>query len=452
MMAFRRQLIWLFGAALLLRLLYVGAGVEVAPQDTPDYDEIARNLLAGNGFVASSNWFGHELRAWRAPLYPVFLAAVYGVTGYGVTGNRPDTGDPTAGHTAVRIVQAVLGALTVVLIYLLGRQLWPPIAPVAGWLAACYEPLIASANEVMTEVLFTALFIAGLTVVVKARQATGYGWRWPLAAGALLGLAALARPVGLLAVPAVLLVTAWEDLRRRQGQGQSQDESQRQWRRWAWFSSCLGAGLVVVLLPWTVRNAIELKAFVPLSTHGGFIVARSNADVPDWRIPHGWRIDERTFVDVPGEIARDRRWRAQGIDWIRTNPGRWLVLSGERLLRFLYVFRPDYNAAFVFMLPLALMGMRLRGAAPGYRYLSATLAISVLVFCLLLYGSTRFRLPLEPLLLLFAAAAGVEGWRRWGQPFALIVGAWGLANASLRLFDESARQAVVAMLRAGGLK
>ena len=75
----RRRLLWLFGASLILRLLYIGAGIEVPPQDTPDYDEIAHNLLAGEGFVASSNWFGHELRAWRAPLYPLLLAAVYAV-------------------------------------------------------------------------------------------------------------------------------------------------------------------------------------------------------------------------------------------------------------------------------------------------------------------------------------------------------------------------------------
>ena len=50
-----RQLPWLVGVALVARLVYVLAGVEVPPQDTPDYDEIAHNLLAGKGFVASSN-------------------------------------------------------------------------------------------------------------------------------------------------------------------------------------------------------------------------------------------------------------------------------------------------------------------------------------------------------------------------------------------------------------
>ena len=113
----RRRLLWLFGAALILRLLYIGAGIEVPPQDTPDYDEIAHNLLAGKGFVASSNWFGHELRAWRAPLYPLLLAAVYAVWD---------------SHVAVQVAQAVLGAVTVILIYPLTRRLYPAAALVAG--------------------------------------------------------------------------------------------------------------------------------------------------------------------------------------------------------------------------------------------------------------------------------------------------------------------------------
>lgn len=435
MTSLRRQLLWLFGAALILRLFYVGAGVEVAAQDTPDYDEIAANLLAGEGFVATSNWFGHELRAWRAPLFPLFLAAIYAITGADDTASR---------HTAVRVVQALLGALTVVLVYWLGWRLWPSAALLAGWLAACYEPLIASANEVMTEVLFTGLLVAGLTAVVEARHRSGSSWRWPVAAGLLLGLATLTRPVGLLAVPAVLAVAAWEDLRAINGIRQS--------RRWALFSGRVSLGVLVVMLPWTVRNAIVLDAFVPVSTHGGFIVARSNAHVPDWRIPHGWRIDAATFARVPDEVARDRLWMAQGLDWIAAHPSGWLQLSGERLLRLLYVFRPDYNAAFVIMLPFALAGLWLRGTAEGYRYLSATSALSVLVFCLLLYGSTRFRLPLEPLLLVFAAVAGVEGWRRWGRPFTAAGGLWLLGNGLVRVFDQSVHQGVVEVLRAGGLK
>jgi 4-amino-4-deoxy-L-arabinose transferase-like glycosyltransferase len=420
----RRRLLWLFGAALILRLLYIGVGIEVPPQDTPDYDEIAHNLLAGEGFVASSNWFGHELRAWRAPLYPLLLAAVYAVWD---------------SHVAVQVVQAVLGAVTVILIYLLTRRLHPAAALVAGWLAVAYEPLVASTNEVMTEVLFTMLLVAGVAAAIEARHRRA--WYWPAAAGILVGLAALTRPVGLLAVPAILAVSAWEDFSGR-----------RAWQRWAPFAGLLSAGLLAAMLPWTLRNAAVLGAFVPVSTHGGFVVARSNAEHPDWRQAQGWQIDEKTFDTYPGEVERDRHWMDQGMRWIADHPVIWLRLGAERFLRFWYVFRPDYNAAFVIIVPFLLAGLWNRGRDPGFRHLSAVSALSIAVFCLILYGSTRFRLPLEAFFLVFAASAVIDGWHRWGVRFAAVGGAWVGCNTLARLFDDSLRGAVVGLLRAGGLK
>ncbi|MDA0335062.1 MAG: glycosyltransferase family 39 protein [bacterium] len=420
-----RQLPWLVGVALVARLVCVLAGVEVPPQDTPDYDEIAHNLLAGEGFVASSNWFGHELRAWRAPLYPVFLVVIYA--------SIDDS------HMAVRLVQAALGAATVALVYLLTWRLRAEAAAIAGWLAALYEPLITSANEVMTEVLFTTLLVAGVALAIESRHRSS--WRWPMVAGLLLGLATLTRPVGLLAVPAIIAVAAWEDLR-----------GWRAWRRWLPFLGSLSAGVIVAMLPWTARNARVFNAFVPVSTHGGFIVARSNAEAPDWRMPQGWRIDAQTFADCPDEIERDQRWMNEGLQWIAGHPGDWFLLGGERLLRFFYVFRPEYNVAFVVVMPFLLAGLWQVGAHPGFRHLSAVSALSITVFCLVLYGSTRFRLPLEPFFLVFAAVALQAGWRRWGMRFVAGGGAWLACNGMLRLQDESVRQVVVGLLRAGGLK
>ena len=414
---------WLFAGAAALRILYVSAAPEAPPQDTPDYDEIARNLLAGQGFVSHENWFGHPVRSWRAPGYPLMLAAVYGVAGFD--------------HQAVRLVQAVLGALTVILVYLLALRLRPSAAPLAGVAAALYPPLLASANEVMSECLFTGLLVAALWAAVESRHRPGR--RWAFVTGVLIALAGLTRPVGLLAAPAVLAVAAWEDRAALQA-----------WlRRWA---LPLGAGLVVTLAPWTARNGLVHGAFVPVSTHGGFIVARSNADQPDWRRPDGWRIDGGHFEAVPREVERDRRWWRQGLGWIAANPLAWLRLAGERLLRFGYFFQPGYNAAFVLAAPFWVWGLVRRGRTPGFRYPAAAIVLSAAVFCFVLYGSTRFRLPLEPLLLVFGAAAAHEGWRRGGRLFAGGCAAWAALQGLVWWQAEAARAAVISVLEAGGLR
>lgn len=422
-MTIRQRLLLVVGVALLLRLVYVTADVPVPDQDTPDYDEIAHNLLAGQGFVATSNWFDHELRAWRAPVYPFFLAAIYAVHD---------------SHTAVRVVQALIGALTVALVYGLALRLMPAAAFPAAWVTALYEPLLTNTNEVMTETLFTALLVAGVNLALAARGREGH--RWPLAAGFVLGLATLTRPVGLLAVIAIAGVILWEDRRGWR--------KPRSWLPVVWLTLGVGAAI----LPWTVRNAVVLEALVPVSTHGGFILARSNADNPDWRREHGWRISADTFAQQPDEVERDRAWRRQGLSWIADNPGAWLLLAGERLLRLFYMFRPEYNSAFVVLLPLTLLGIWWRGGAPGFRYLTAVCGLSIATFSLILYGSTRFRLPLEPFFILFAVVAAVLAWQRWGHRFAVVAVAWGMANVGVRLFDEPVRAAVVSMLQAGGLK
>ncbi len=413
----------LFAGAAALRILYVTVAPEAPPQDTPDYDEIARNLLSGAGFVSQENWFGHPVRSWRAPGYPLLLAAVYGVAG--------------PGHLAVKLVQAVLGAVTVLFVYLLARRMRPAAAPLAGLAAALYPPLVAGANEVMSECLFTTLLVAALWAVVESRHRRSRGGAF--GAGVLIALAGLTRPVGLLAAPAVLAVAAWEDRAALMA-----------WlRRWA---LPLGAGLVVALSPWTARNGLVHGAFVPVSTHGGFIVARSNADHPDWRRPDGWRIDRALFEAVPGEVERDRRWWRQGLGWIAAHPLAYLRLAGERFLRFWYFFQPGYNAAFVLAAPFWVYGLLRWGRSPGFYYPAAVGAVSVAVFCLVLYGSTRFRLPLEPFLLIFAAAAAHEGWRRRGRSFAAVCGAWAALQGLVWWQEETARAAVIAVLEAGGLR
>jgi 4-amino-4-deoxy-L-arabinose transferase-like glycosyltransferase len=422
----RRALCWLFLVAVAVRLLYVSAGLEVPAQDTPDYDEIANNLLSGAGFVSHENWFGHPMRSWRAPLYPLFLAAVYGIFGHS--------------HLAVQIVQAILGAATAVLVCLLAMRLRSEIAPLAGWAAAIYPPLVATASEVMTESLFTLLLVAAVLTTLEARGRNDQ--RWALAAGVLVGLAGLVRPVGLLTAPAVLAVAAWEE----------RAEMAVRPRRWAPFAAAFSLGVAAALLPWTARNALVHGAFVPVSTHGGFIVARSNADLPDWRQEKGWQIDQRVFETVPSEVERDRRWLRQGLRWIAAHPVDYARLVAERFLRLWYVFEPGYNIGFALLLPWVAAGLYRWATAPGFRYLGALCALSVAVFCLILYGSTRFRLPLEPFFLIYGVSAVAAAWRHWGRPALVVAAGWVTLNGVIWWHDEAVRDVVIGALDAGGLR
>ena len=409
----------LFGAAFMLRLGYVLQGSEVPSQDTPDYDEIALNLLAGEGFVSRATFHGFEMRSWRAPFYPFFLALVYGAAGYD--------------HLWVKIAQALVGAATVVLIFDLARRLHPPAALSAGLLTAAYGPLVASSNEVMTEIWFTFWLVLAARLLTVPATAP---WRYWLGGGLVVGLAVLTRPVALLFLPALALTRAW----RRQD-------------RWGRRTLWLGLGICLAVAPWTLRNYGVHGAFVAVSTHGGFIVARSNADHPDWRQPRGWGIEPSFLQRYPTEVERDRHWWRQGLSWIADNPASYARLVGERFLRFWYFMRPQYNFWFMVVLPFFLGGLYCFWKRDGFLLLSAFMGLSLAVFCLLLYGSTRFRLPLEPFFCLFAATYLSQRRSQWSaRQMWIVLGTVLGLNALLYISGDIWRHVLIKFLSLWHLK
>ena len=111
-----RPVVLLVVVALGLRLGYVLLYPQLPLQaDALDYDRLARLIAAGSGFRDARG----EPETLRAPLYPLFVAALYRV------------GDPEP-H-ACALAQAVLGALLPLLVLSLGRACF--VARVA-WLAA----------------------------------------------------------------------------------------------------------------------------------------------------------------------------------------------------------------------------------------------------------------------------------------------------------------------------
>jgi hypothetical protein len=250
-----------------------------------------------------------------------------------------------------------------------------------------------------------------------------------------IGLAALTRPGGLLFWPAfalvALLAAPREGLRR---------------------SLWVGLALAATLLPWTVRNYLIHGALVPISTHGGFILARSNAALPDWRQERGWGIERETFVQFPTELERDHHWRQQAMAFIRSHPGTYLRLSAERFLRFWYFFSPGYNFWFTLLLPLFAIGLWRYGLREGFLLLSVFAGVSLAAFCLVLYGSVRFRLPLEPFFILFAAAAGGDLVARYGRRAWWWLGGAVALNLILYWQDEALRGLALTWLQAWGLK
>jgi 4-amino-4-deoxy-L-arabinose transferase-like glycosyltransferase len=149
----------------------------------------------------------------------------------------------------VRLVVALLGALTIVLVYLIGRRLAGPLAGLVGaGLLAVYPTTIYFTGKLMSEPLAT-LTLAG--VVLTFMWANDHGrrrWAWAIP-GVLLGLTALARPEYLAFVVVFALLALW--------------------RGGLVPAVILAAAFALPVAPWAAHVSSVEGRFVPISTGGG---------------------------------------------------------------------------------------------------------------------------------------------------------------------------------------
>jgi hypothetical protein len=422
--------------ALGLRLAYVDATPGyVLRHDARDYDVHARSIAEGQGF---SRTLAHgRPTAFRPPGYPYFLGGVYRVFG---VAQAPDA---RRLHVA-RVAQAFVGAAIVALVGVLAAQLWGwGLGLVALALSAVYVPLITVGGAVMSEPLFDA-FMLGSLVAAVAHRRSPHRYRWALLAGFLGGLAILTRANALI----LLLPLVWAVLDGRPwraGAGGRHVGAGGGPRLVAWRAA-LGPPVVLVVValltvtPWTIRNAVELHAFIPVSTQLGSALAGTYNDAvrADTQNPAAWQglkhIPDYAAlwrrIDQTPEPVLEKELRRAALRYIRKHPlfvakvGWWntrrmLELAGQRRSRATAAtITIDHKWAdrgilcFWIVGGLALAGAatRLTRRTPGYVWAVPVLMFLSVVF--LVVETPRYRTPIDPFLVLLAAAAVATGFER----------------------------------------
>ncbi|MBC7188549.1 MAG: glycosyltransferase family 39 protein [Calditrichaeota bacterium] len=362
-----------FLVALLVRIAYVllcNGSYALDVGDQAAYERIAREWVSGGQFMPGSSY--------RPPAYPAFVAAIYWVFG--------------PHRVAVELAQALIGAVTALLVMLLARHLFSSrAAVVAGWTVALLPVLVHFSAQLMAETLFTALLIAVLLILVRDdTRGAGQAVVW---AGVLVGLGALMRP-NVLLLPAALAF----------------------WWRWscrlpvlATFKKtllCLAVALVTIL-PWSIRNLNVQGSFVPVSTNGGVNLWIGNNEhaTGDWLKPGDyWSPSGNTEVEV------DRQYYRAALQFMVAHPGRTLGLAARKLCIFWlpYPHATD-RVPSVLLVPLVLVGLATSLPRRRTWILLATIVYFTLVSCVF-FANQRFHVPLLPVLAVYAGAGGERLW------------------------------------------
>jgi len=382
----------LFGLAFSVRFLYILSIPRSFSFDEPYYQDIVSRLLTGQGYSFSSDAYhtavAGQPTSFQEPIYPLFLSVLYTVFGL-------------ENHLAARLCQAVVGSLIPVMIFLLGEKVavGKGIGLLAGLFLVAHPSLVYFSGLLMTETLFTFLLVASLYMLAWATEVMP-GYR-DVTFGMLIGLTALTRTVLIGFLPIIFL--------------------------WLWLRSSFrealqrvlltSVGCVALILPWTIRNILVHRAFIPLTTKGGYNIYIYSYPVRDYAFNDRWDVIAFPEMDGLSEVERARLLASQGRDYIRQNPLLFIGFAFRKLLDF---WNPvpksgsrlliaanvvSFGGAAVF----TLIGLVLLLIIPEMREPFVILLYALVGYymleCMIFTGGMKARLPTEPIMMLL----GVRG-------------------------------------------
>jgi 4-amino-4-deoxy-L-arabinose transferase-like glycosyltransferase len=404
--SFRARLAAIVAAAMALRLLYVLVlARHVSMSGDASFFHAEANLVAdGEGFVEPfvHSAYGIDVAtAAHPPLYTLWLSLGSLLGGDGLLEHRA--------------LGALTGGACIVVIALLGRRAGGErVGLMAAALAAVYPLLVAADGALMSESLYGLLIASSLLVALRLHERRDL--HSAAALGALIGLAALTRGEALLLIPLLALPLAVRGGGRRAAR-----------------ALLVGAACLVVLAPWTIRNASAFDRLTLIAHNDSTVLAGANcAETYGGRDMGSWRFDciseRRSFRE--GEQAA--RWRSEGLRYARDHAGRLALVVPVRVLRTWGAYQPRRQVAFAesrarwaeragivayfLLLPLAVAGaVGLWARSRPALLVLLSPALLVTISSAIGYGVPRFRHAFEPSLVVLAAlglAALLERRRR----------------------------------------
>ena len=411
--------------ATILRLAYVATlpptNIVTFEADPITYDQIAKNILSGRGYSGASFYYppgSDNLTSFWDPLYPYFLATIYAVAGPSIP--------------AVRIVQSIIGGISVGLIAHVGNRLGSTgTGLIASAWATIYPFFFYYTGQLLTETLYIGLILATVALGIEAINRRHAGWFAAL--GIAGGLASLGRAeafaftiayVGWCATHSVAKSVPMGSGDPDTGGNRSPRDAQHSWSSglrarissgWVPLIAVGWLAMAIPIAPWAIRNYLTFDRPILTTTKLGYNL---------YKYYHPLMTADQTVRAVPfpdfgtmTEPERAELMQRIGIGYMLEDPLRTatfmvskffllfkLTPSNDATRGYALVSLLSYGVLLPFMVAGAVMGL-LHGKAwwPLLGYVAFNIASKTAVF-----AGIRLRMQIEPFLLILAAFAVVR--------------------------------------------
>lgn len=426
-------LIFLFIISFSLRFIYLNQ-IKSTPFFIPTeysldeyyYDSRATEIVGGE-------MLGRSIFQ-ESPFYQYFLSFVYGLFGHDVF--------------IAKLIQSIVGSLTCVLIFLVSKNIFNiRIAIIAGVIASLYNMSIYYVGVLVPSILatfFVCVVIFYFSVVKNKPTNLKF-----LLGGFILSVSILLRPNLLLSVPFIVLWSIfYSDAKSR--------------KKSSIYAICVIVGVILGIMPVTIRNYMVGNDFVLLTAHGGinFYIGNSEKSRGTYFWPESHKGTAREIYPELKEIAEKRTgrelkesevssyWYKKGVSFIIDNPLKYLRLFFKKTLIFInsyevsdmidfYFFKrysfllrmPLPNFKFIF--PFFILGIILSLRYERNNSLTILLYFLILSYSfsvILFFITSRLRLPIVPIMIIFSAYSIHHLFFRirkvnikWGAAFFLIL-------------------------------
>jgi len=327
---------------------------------------IARSLASGHGYCNPMN-VETGPTAWMTPVYPFLLAGVFKM--FGIYSK--------ASALVILGFNSLFSALICVPVFLVAQRFGRGVAVLAAWVWALSPYSIYIASGFVWETCLSALLLAALFLWTLDLREQPKKWAW-LSYGALWGFAGLTNASVLAVSP---FLAAWS-LRPLWANRQ----------KWLAAATLAALGLLIVLLPWQVRNYRAFHRFIPLRDNFWLEVwigndGRTQSWVDNTAHPSVNSRQQAEFARL-GEIPYMQEKRREALASLAQHPGSFLALS---LRRFAYIWTGFWN--------LDRANLEIELYSPANLYLPASLTLAMLIG---IWQARNARDALFPYLLVFA--------------------------------------------------